>query len=405
MGDRIPAFLTTELGYVALLFTLFVLPRVLQRWRIPTAITALGLGAAAGAGFGLFTQDATVHLLASFGIVALFLFAGLDVDVERLGHHAGILARHLLTQGLLLAAGTAVFTALLGLPARPAVLVALAVVTPSAGFILDALDRTGLPAGERRWLADTVISSEFLALAVLFVSLQSASIERLAFSTLALVALVAVLPSVFRVFASRIAPFAPKSEFAFLLMMALLCAYATRQLGVYYLVGAFVVGIAARRFREDLPAMASEQMLHAIEVFAVFFVPFYFFSAGTTLRSDDFSPAALGLGALLVAVALPLRVGVVALLRKLAFREPFRQSVRTAVPMLPTLVFTLVIAGILREQFAVDASIIGALVIYTVLNTALPGLVLGAPVPDYDSPELPPARHADPDDPSPAGIA
>jgi len=397
-----PSVVTTELGYVALLFTLFVVPRILQRWRLPTAISAFAIGAAAGAGFGLYVHDATVHLLASFGIVALFLFAGLEVDGERLMRHAGVLARHLLTQAVLLAIGAAVCARAFGLDARPAVLVALAVLTPSAGFILDSLGRSGLPEAERRWVADTVIAGELLALGALFVSLQSASVQRLGLATLALVALVAVLPAVFRFFAARIAPYAPKSEFAFLLMMAVLCAYATRELGVYYLVGAFIVGVAARRFREDLPAMASEQMLHAIEVFAVFFVPFYFFSAGTTLRPDDLSPAALGLGALLVALVLPLRVAAVAVLRRATYGEPFRQGLRVAVPMLPTLVFTLVLAGILRTEFAVEGRIIGALVVYTVVNTVLPGLVFGSPVPAYDAPELP---HAPTGDPSPPGTA
>ena len=63
--------------------------------------------------------------------------------------------------------------------------------------------------------------------------------------------------------------------------------------GVYYLVGAFVVGITAQRFRERLPAIASDQMLHAVEVFASFFVPFYFFSAGLHVRHEDFAGEAL----------------------------------------------------------------------------------------------------------------
>ncbi|MBK7092132.1 MAG: hypothetical protein IPH59_10520 [bacterium] len=66
-------------------------------------------------------------------------------------------------------------------------------------------------------------------------------------------------------------------------MLAVVCAFVTRELGVYYLVGAFVAGVAAQRFREELPAMASEQMLHAVELFASVFVPFYFFNAGLHL--------------------------------------------------------------------------------------------------------------------------
>ena len=38
--------LPAELEYVLLLFVLFVVPRLLQRFRIPSAISALALGAA-----------------------------------------------------------------------------------------------------------------------------------------------------------------------------------------------------------------------------------------------------------------------------------------------------------------------------------------------------------------------
>src|SRR5690349_5060074 len=75
--------LPTDLIYVALLFVLFVVPRFLQRYRLPSAVTSLLLGLAAG-WLGLLAHDGTVELLSTFGIVALFLFAGLDVDLEDL---------------------------------------------------------------------------------------------------------------------------------------------------------------------------------------------------------------------------------------------------------------------------------------------------------------------------------
>ena len=48
---------TPEIAYLLSLFALFVLPRVLQRYRIPTAITSFAVGAALGLGPGLFTHD------------------------------------------------------------------------------------------------------------------------------------------------------------------------------------------------------------------------------------------------------------------------------------------------------------------------------------------------------------
>jgi Kef-type K+ transport system membrane component KefB len=387
--NNLDGFFSSELGYVALLFGLFVVPRVLQRWRIPTAITSFALGAVASMQFGLFQHDTTLHLLASFGIVALFLFAGLEVDASALRSNVRILSQHLLIRVGLLALVTFGVARGVGLDVRPSSLVALALLIPSTGFILDSLGGFGLNDDEVFWVKSKAIATELLALLLLFVALQSTSVERLLLASIALGSTVAVLPTIFRVFAQRVAPYAPKSEFAFLLMMAIVVAYATRQLGVYYLVGAFIVGVAARRFRNALPAIASERMLHAVEVFASFFAPFYFFVAGTEMKAEYFVPEALIVGVIFTATALPLRVGAIVLHRRAVLGEPWRRSLRVAVPMMPTLVFTLVLATILRDQFGIAPWLFGALIVYAILSTVLPGIVLGAPAPTFDAPELP----------------
>jgi Kef-type K+ transport system membrane component KefB len=269
------------------------------------------------------------------------------------------------------------------------VLVALALLTPSAGFILDSLPRFGITDRERFWVRSKVIATELVALAVLFVALQSTTWTRLAAATAVLIALIALLPLIFRLFARLVVPVAPKSEFAFLLMLAVVVAFATRRLGVYYLVGAFVVGVTAQRFREELPSIASEQMLHAVEVFASFFVPFYFFGAGLHLQREDFGLDALLVGVAFLATALPLRIAMVALHRRAALREPLAHSVRIGISMLPTLVLTLVIAGILRDDVGVPHALLGGLVIYAVVNTLIPGLVLRVPPLDFAAPHAP----------------
>lgn len=371
--------LPPELDYIVLLFALFVVPRILQRYRLPAAITSVALGVAAGLGLGLFAHDRTVGLLATLGIVSLFLFAGLEVEFRELRREAAVLLQHLALGVAALLGVAAAVHGVLALPWRPAMLVALALLTPSTGFILDSLASLQLTDGERFWIKSKAVATELVALGVLFVTLQSATLRGLSVSTLVLAGMVVFLPIAFRVFAVRIVPYAPKSEFAFLLMVAVICAFVTRRLGVYYLVGAFVVGIAAQRFRERLPALASDQMLSAVELFASFFIPFYFFSAGLHLRQDDFSANALVMGAAFFVAAVPLRVALVALHRRLALREPLRHGVRIGVAMLPTLVFTIVIAEILRDQFAVSRAVFGGLIIYTLANTLIPGFVLHMP--------------------------
>ncbi len=386
--DQIKAAFSTELGYVALLFALFVVPRVLQRWHLPTAITNFALGGLVGVGFGLFRGDPTLHLLSTFGIVALFLFAGLEVEVSELARGSRVIIRHLAVQVVFLILVAAGARYLLHFEARPSALLALAMVIPSTGFILDSLPSFGLSREESFWVKNKAIATELLALVVLFVVLQSTSAPRLLLASLALISLIAILPPIFRLFAVGVVPYAPKSEFAFLVMMAVVVAYATRQLGAYYLVGAFLVGIAARRFRVQLPAVASERMLHAVEVFASFFAPFYFFVAGTNLQSQDFSVRAFLYGLGITAMMVPLRLATVVFLRRVSLREALLPGLRVAVPMLPTLIFTLVIAEILRDRFALPAEWFGALIVYAVLNTTVPGLILRTRPPEYEAPEL-----------------
>ena len=52
---------------------------------------------------------------------------------------------------------------------------------------------------------------------------------------------------------------------------------------------------------------------------------------------------------------------------------------RVAVPLTPTLVFTLVLAEILRDGFGIDEALFGGLVVYAALTTILPAMVLRAP--------------------------
>lgn len=377
----------SELSYVGLLFGLFVLPQVIARLRVPTAVTSFGLGAACGMGFGLFREDVTVHLLATLGISALFLFAGLDVDAQDLRRGARVIVLHLVTRLFVYAGVAWAVMRVFDLPPRPAALVALGLLTPSTGFILDSLESLGLSEPEKFWVKSKAIAAELLALITLFVVLQSTTVQQFAVSGLLLTALVAVLPLVFRVFARRILPFAPRSEFAFLLMLAVLCAYATRKLGVYYLVGAFLVGVAAQRFREQLPALTSERMLHAVELFASFFIPFYFFAAGVDLKRENFGAQAFLVGVGLLLVMVPLRALPLMLQRRVMLKEPANISFRIGVSLMPTLVFGLVIVQILKERFLVSGPVIGGLVVYTLCTTLIPGVVLKAPA-RYDQPHL-----------------
>jgi Kef-type K+ transport system membrane component KefB len=372
-AEKIPG----QVGLIGVLFALFLVPKMLQRFRIPGAITALLMGLAASA-FGLMPNDVTLRLFSTLGIVSLFLFAGLEIDGPELRRNVKPLLLHAAIWTAL-AIGTALAAAaIFDLSARAAALISLALVTPSTGFILSSLSSFGLTDDERKTVRTYAIGSELIALTALFFILQSTSARQLALALAAMAGVVILIPLAFRAFAVLVAPYAPRSEFAFLLMVGVACAYATRLLGVYYLVGAFLVGVAAQRYRGAHPAMSSEKMIDALESFGSVFIPFYFFHAGSEIVSDNISWRAFLVGMLLVATFVPLRVAVISLHRRLALAERFATSRRVGSAMVPTLVFTLVILGILTEQFALPSMMAGALVFYTIVNTTLPAFILKA---------------------------
>ena len=388
-----PENIPSQVGMIGLLFSLFLVPKLLQRFRVPGAITALLMGAAASA-LGWFEHDLTLRLLSTLGIVSLFLFAGLEIEGDELKRNIKPLALHAaIWTALAIVTGIVVASAMNVTP-RAAALIALALVTPSTGFILSSLKSFGLHTTEQRTVRTYAIGSELIALAGLFFVLQSTSAGHLALAIVAMAAIVVVIPIAFRGFATLVAPYAPRSEFAFLLMVAVGCAYATRLLGVYYLVGAFLVGVAAQRFRGSHPAMSSEKMIDALEAFGSVFIPFYFFHAGTEIRSEQLTFAAIAIGLLMVAIVVPVRVGLIALHRKIALNEKFTTSRRVASAMIPTLVFTLVIDGILVEQFGLSPTVAGALVLYTVVNTTLPAFILRAQPADFEDVEALPIEGA-----------
>lgn len=374
----------TEINYIILLFVLFVLPRSLTRFRIPTAVSALILGAISKLFFGLFHNDPTIELLATFGIVSLFLFAGLEIELSEVKSESRIIGQHLLIFVISLGIIAVVIWRIPQLGLREAALIALALMTPSTGFILSSIKAQGLSEREQFWIRVKAIAAELVALVALFLILQSESFHLLTISVITLSVMIAILPPVFRFFARTVAPVAPNSEFAFLLMVAVICAFITRQLGVYYLLGAFIVGIAAQRLRSQLPALTSERMLHAVEVFASFFVPFYFFNAGLHLEKEELGWKSLGIGLAGLVFLTPLRVYLITTLRNKTLTESFQETMKIGTWMIPTLVFSLVIAGILKEKYSIPGYIYGGIVFYAIFNTLLPSLIFKSPAPEYE---------------------
>ncbi|MCB0308729.1 MAG: hypothetical protein KDD48_05105, partial [Bdellovibrionales bacterium] len=207
-----------EIFYMIILFGLFVIPKVLQRFRLPAAITSFLLGTISAIFMPeVFVSDVTLKFFSTFGIVALFLFAGLDANLHELRREKNILLQHTFI-GLVVVMGATILVRYgLDLDARPAVLVALALVTPSTGFILDSLKTFGFSPQINFWIKVKAVSTEFVALGALMICLQSVSWQQMAISIAVLGLMIILLPLVFKIFAKLIVPHAPNSEFTFLL--------------------------------------------------------------------------------------------------------------------------------------------------------------------------------------------
>jgi len=374
---------SSEVVYILLIFVVFIVPKVLQRYRLPAAISGFGLGIAAGLGLGYFQGDQTIRLLATLGIVTLFLHAGLDINIAELHHNRKVLTQHIIIFiGLLIITSLAI-TVISDLSFRICVLIALALVTPSTGFIIDSIKTFDLSPEEKEWIKNKAVATELVALVCMFFVLQSMTLRTFMISLVAVIALIVFIPLLFRFFAVRIAPFAPNSEFAFLIMLAMASAFITRKIGAHYLIGAFAVGVAARSFQRQIPPVTSERLIGAVELFASCLVPFYSFYSGCLLGRGDCSPNAWLLGLLMIAAMIPLRWIVVTGHRQIVLKETFQESSRVAIPMLPTLIFSLVLAQILREQFAISNAIYGGLIVYALASSLILSFILRTAQPDF----------------------
>lgn len=389
---------TQEIAYLLLIFGLMVIPRMLQRFRIPGPLTSFGLGMVAVVFFGEFSQDATLSLLATLGISSLFLFAGLEIDIEDFGRGKWPLLGHLALRALTLGAFVYLTMHFFGFNWQVSALLALAILTPSTGFILDTLPMLNINDNERYWVRMKAISGELFALIVLFVVLQSGSMQTLAWSTTALIGMIVGLPLLFIWFGRVVIPHARGSEFSLLLMVGIIAAFLTYKLGVYYLVGAFLAGFIAKMLKQRIPMLASDENLHAIQMFASFFVPFYFFYKGMSVPSGSLTLEALGIGLATAIAVLPSRVGVVWAQRRFIRGESAMGSLRVAAALTPTLIFTLVLASILRERYQISETLYGALLVYAGMSTMMPAIFLSRPV-DFDmlpDPNSVPAPEPDP---------
>ncbi len=240
------------------------------------------------------------------------------------------------------------------------------------------LPHSGLDHVEQSEVALHAVAGEVTAVFLFLVISQAGSVKTLLISGGAIALLIAFMPLLFLALGRYVVPYAPGSEFSLLLMVGLICAVITEILGVYYLVGAFVAGLVARSLSKRMTTLASEQNLEAIRLFASFFIPFYFFHNGLGVPSAALVASLCCMVLRLPACIIPVRLGVVWLQSRLMQHRGHRGSLRVSIALTPTLIFTLVIAEMLRENFAISPPLYGGLLVYAAIASILPSLALPA---------------------------
>jgi Kef-type K+ transport system membrane component KefB len=362
-----------ELGFLLIICGLLVVPKALQRARIPAPLTCLIIGIVV-VHFGSVRDGGAIQFAAVLGITSLFLFAGLEVNFAQLRRRATAMLGYAGLRLASLVVLAVIAGYLLDTIWQASVLLALALLTSSTGFILDSLDRFTLTEHERDTIGGEAIVGELLALVILFVVMQSTDTLRLTEATGALIGLIVAVPLVYFALARWVLPHAPGSELSLLVTVAIAAAFFTNRLGVEHLLGAFAAGVIASQMPTRGSLLQSPEAMHAVKLFSTFFMPFYFFRSGLHVPAAAFSAEALGWG-LLMCTLIPLRVGAAFLRRKWSGDEA-RSANRVSVSLLPTLIFTVVLGQILVRDFGLDDALLGGLLFYAFVNTLLPSLLL-----------------------------
>ena len=73
---------STTFIYLAVVFGLLVIPRALQRFRLPAQLTCFAFGIIVAGFFKPLVNDTVISYLSTLGIASLFLFAGLEVEKQ-----------------------------------------------------------------------------------------------------------------------------------------------------------------------------------------------------------------------------------------------------------------------------------------------------------------------------------
>jgi len=322
-------------------------------------------------------------MLARLGITSLFLFAGMEIDINEIKQYSKPLRKYLLKSFIIISISALSFIYLLKENVQVSMIIAIAILTPSAGFILSSLGGFNFSEDQKTWIKLKAISKEISAITVLFFALQINDPKALLISILVMGLMIYLLPKIFKFFLKTIAPYAPGTEVSFLVLIAFTTGVITNKLGTHYLVGAFITGVVAGQFKHFMDSEQSNSIFHMIEIFFGIFIPFYFFKAGMILTISMFNLNGLYIGLAFCAVFIPLRLFVVNWGVKYFIDNIHDPKKIIAISLMPNLIFGLVIVSILDTQFNTNPNILFGIIFYTLISSILPTLLFDKKEPGF----------------------
>ncbi len=373
--------------FFIIITTLFFIPKVIRRfYKIPSPITEVVLGILLGILLPqYFFLDDMLSILGTLGIIILFVYSGMEVDTSFIFKNKKFFIENiLLSIFIFLIVGFAI-NMFLHLNFQIAFLISLALTTPSASFIISSLSKENEKLN--RWITGKAIIGELSALLLMIILLKISNTTSLIIALTIVLTLIIILPIILKFLYQKIFSKLIGMEFSFIFVVAIISAFATEFVGVHFLVGAFIAGMVSRRFLTtisedkksklafDINNNVTEKITESFGFFTIVFAPFYFFTIGLKLNMDVFTLNNILIAGTLCFSIVILRVLLMLLHRMARMDENLFNSLRISATVIPTLVFSFVIAEILLNQFNISQNTYYILMLYGVFSAGLSLLI------------------------------
>lgn len=371
--------------FLLIISVLFFLPKVINKaYKIPYSLTEVILGIVLGLTLPFFFfVDDMLKIFAAIGIIMIFVQYGMGVDTSFIVKKRRFFIEYLVLNFLLFLIIGVIIKEMLGLSDPVSFLISLALITPSTGYILFAVK--DFNEDDKRWIEGMAMVGEIIAILLMALLINITNLIALFITLIAIGLLLFLLPKILEFLFKKVFSKLVGTEFSFIFIVALVSAFVTEFIGLHFLIGAFIAGLVSRRFISDIakdPAYKhvtnykAKQINEGFSFFAATFAPFYFFSAGLKMNKELFSLSNFGVAIALVIIIGLVKIYLIKFHRKISLKEKGNRSLRMGIMLLPTLVFTFIIADILSNEFNVGKNLFGTLMIYGVLSSMLPVLII-----------------------------